>query len=91
MRHVQQVLDAKMRMAHHVCMSDLNAFLAKYAIRQRDFADRLNVDQATVSRLARRVMRPSLELAVSIERETNGEVPAASWIAPLPQSERAAN
>lgn len=61
-------------------MSDLAAFLTRTNQRQSDFAKRIGVDQATVSRLARRTHKPSLELAIRIERETDGQVPAVCWV-----------
>ena len=61
-------------------MMSLATYLAAEGIPQGKFAERLGVDQATVSRLARRRMRPSLALAVLIERETAGAVLASSWI-----------
>lgn len=61
-------------------MSNLSAFLTSKQIRQQDFAERIGVTQATVSRLAKRTMMPSLPLAVEIERATDGEVPVSSWV-----------
>ena len=61
-------------------MSVLHSFLSDRGITQSDFAARLHVDQATVSRLVRGVARPSLDLAVRIERETEGLIPASSWV-----------
>lgn len=65
-------------------MTQLYTYLAERRLRQVDFAERLGVGQATVSRLVSGVMRPSLELAVLIERETGGVVPAVSWVADPP-------
>lgn len=61
-------------------MSNLDAYLTENGIRQADFAATLGVAQATVSRLAKNAMRPSLELAVAIERATGGMIAATSWI-----------
>lgn len=61
-------------------MSTLKTFLAENGIRQEDFAKRLKVNQATISRLTQNKMRPSLPLAVAIERETGGVVLASAWI-----------
>jgi len=56
---------------------------------QAQFAMMLGVDQATVSKLCRSKLQPSLHLAVQIERLTDGEVSAASWIAPpIPATEK---
>ena len=61
-------------------MSTLDAYLSKYRIRQASFAARVGTSQATISKLISRTVLPSLELAVRIERETDGEVSAASWV-----------
>lgn len=63
-------------------MSDLTDFLRDQGMSQRAFAEMVGVDRSIVSRLARREMRPSLELAFEIERATAGRVPAESWLAP---------
>lgn len=74
-------------------MMTLNEYLSSQAIRQSDFASKLGVTQATVSRLAAKTALPSLELAFAIERETAGAVPAASWViaatAPVRQEDAA--
>lgn len=67
-------------------MTLLALYLAQHRIRQIDFAARLNVAQGTVSRLVNGSTNLSLELAVKIERETGGAVPATSWI---PETEAA--
>lgn len=61
-------------------MSTLSDYLKTNQILQQDFARRIGATQATVSRLAKHLIMPSLTLAVAIERETNGEVPASSWV-----------
>jgi len=71
-------------------MNKLATYIKGAGISQREFADRVGVDYSIVSRLARDGMRPSLELAVRIERETKGAVPANSWVpepAPAPAPE----
>lgn len=62
-------------------MMTLAEYLDIKGIPQKAFAERVGVRQATVSRLASGLGKPSLELAVSIERETGGSVTAASWVA----------
>lgn len=72
-------------------MSPLASHLSDQKISQKAFAVRLGVDASIVSRLVNNGMRPSLELAVQIERETGGAVPATSWIPePEPEHERGA-
>lgn len=45
---------------------------------QRDFAAKLGVRDATVSAWVNG-KRPSFDLAIAIERETNGNVPVTCW------------
>jgi DNA-binding transcriptional regulator YdaS (Cro superfamily) len=61
-------------------MTNLAQHLLDQKISQKAFAVRLRVDPSIVSRLVNNGMRPSLELAVAIERETGGVVTASSWI-----------
>ncbi len=67
-------------------MTFLAQHLAEQKISQKAFAVRLGVDPSIVSRLVNNGMRPSLELAVAIERETAGVVTASSWIAEVAAS-----
>lgn len=67
-------------------MSNLAEYLEQRRIRQEDFAVSIGVTQATVSRLARRAMRPGLDLALEIEKATDGAVPVASWASVIPTS-----
>lgn len=60
-------------------MHTLAEYLSTHSIKQADFAARLGLTQATVSRLARGVSSPSLDLAFHIERATGGAVPVAVW------------
>jgi transcriptional regulator with XRE-family HTH domain len=61
-------------------MRSLSQYLSESAISQRDFALKVGVDKSIISRLKNNAMRPSLELAVQIERATGGAVLASSWI-----------
>ncbi len=61
-------------------MTKLKEYLARERINQREFAERIEVDPSIVSRLSRDKMSPSLPLAAKIERETNGFIPAVSWV-----------
>jgi transcriptional regulator with XRE-family HTH domain len=61
-------------------MTKLRDFLTSERIPQIQFADRLGVRQATISRLCSGEGVPSLELAARIERETGGAVPMNSWV-----------
>jgi plasmid maintenance system antidote protein VapI len=61
-------------------MMTLSRYLEENSVSQDAFAQRVKVKQATVSRLVRNSIRPSLDLAVRIEVETCGAVPAVSWV-----------
>lgn len=61
-------------------MSTLSQHLKDNNISQRAFAAQLGVHTSIVSRLVSRTMRPSLDLAVRIERQTGGVISAVSWI-----------
>lgn len=65
-------------------MSKLRDHLEKQSIRQSDFAARIGATQGMVSRLINGVLLPSLKMAIAIERETCGAVPANSWSADPP-------
>ena len=60
-------------------MNKLAQYLEAKKVTQADFAREVGVEQATVSRLARGKMQPSLSAAVRIEKATLGEVPVADW------------
>ncbi len=60
-------------------MSTLHAYLSRRGITQEQFADEIGVGQAMVSKLARGLARPSIDVAIAIERVTEGAVPATSW------------
>lgn len=61
-------------------MSTLDQYLKEKQIVQSAFAEVLGVTQATVSRLCKQgAAGPSFDLAVQIERATDGGVPVYSW------------
>lgn len=61
-------------------MMTLGEYLKQTGMRQEDLASAVHVTQATVSRLARGVMSPSVELAAAIKRATQGAVDFESWV-----------
>ena len=61
-------------------MTNLGSYLQTAKIKQSAFAASISVDQATVSKLCRGKIQPSLELAFRIERQTRGAVQASSWV-----------
>ena len=73
-------VDAVVRLMHYLAMSSLTQHLTSHGLTQRAFAARIGVDPSIVSRLCANLMTPSLHLAIQIERETNGAVPASSWV-----------
>lgn len=63
-------------------MITLTAYLETANITQSDIARAVGIDRSVMSRIVNGTVTPSLRVAVAIERETNGAVPAASWVSP---------
>jgi DNA-binding XRE family transcriptional regulator len=61
-------------------------WLAEHGINRDDVARRLGVNRRHVDHLAREDRRPSLELAIKIERLTAGEISAAYFLGVRPNS-----
>jgi transcriptional regulator with XRE-family HTH domain len=61
-------------------MEKLATYLDSRNISQREFSRLLEVDPSIVSRLVRGQMRPSLDLAVRIEKLTKGHIKPSYWI-----------
>lgn len=61
-------------------MTKLQTYLASRDLKQAEFAALVGATQATISRLAKGTAKPSLDLAIAIERITKGKVPADSWV-----------
>jgi transcriptional regulator with XRE-family HTH domain len=69
----------------------LGDYLAQKKQSQRDFAHRVGSHQSIISRIVAGKIRPGIDLAYSIEAETNGSVKASSWAAkPIAQTDEAA-
>lgn len=62
-------------------MTSLKAYLDRTGVKQFEFAAKVQTTAATVSRLCAGTLKPALDLAHRIERETDGEVPTETWIA----------
>lgn len=60
-------------------MHILTSYRKSKGISQRAFAEAVDVDQSIVSRLETGDMRPSLSLALRIDKETSGAVPVTTW------------
>ncbi|WP_090739594.1 helix-turn-helix domain-containing protein [Paracoccus tibetensis] len=68
-------------------MMTLGEYLRASGTRQEDFASRVGVTQATISRLVRGVASPSIDMAAAIKAATGGAVDFEAWVT----SSRAAN
>lgn len=67
-----------------VAMNTLTSYLKAAGQTQAQFAAAVGIDQATVSKLCRGKLVPSLPLAAAIERATGGRVAMASWLIGAP-------
>jgi len=61
-------------------------WLAEHGFNRDDVARRLGVNRRHVDHLAREDRRPSLELAIKIERLTSGEISADYFLGVRPRS-----
>lgn len=62
-------------------ITPLASYMDREGINDADFAIRIERDRSMVNKLRRGVVRPTLELAATIERQTGGAVPMSAWIA----------
>jgi transcriptional regulator with XRE-family HTH domain len=60
-------------------MNQLRRYLARHDETQTDLARQLNVWPSTISSWLSGRRSPSRDLAVALEKLTNGEVPADGW------------
>lgn len=67
-------------MCNVLLMEKLATYIDSRNISQREFSRLLEVDPSIVSRLVRGQMRPSLDLAVRIEKLTKGHIKPSYWI-----------
>lgn len=58
----------------------LAKFIQKSDHTQASFAARLGISASYMSDIINGKKRPSLDLAFDIERETQGSVPASTWV-----------
>lgn len=61
-------------------MMTLKEYLANSTMTDAEFGALVGVSQSQVSRIKNDASKPSLEVAVAIEKVTNGEVPAKSFV-----------
>jgi transcriptional regulator with XRE-family HTH domain len=66
-------------------MELLKTYLADSDETQAAFAERVRTTPATISRILSGTMRPGLDLAIEIEKATDGAVPANAWRRPVPE------
>jgi len=66
----------------------LSAWLDAVGMTRYDLAERLTIARGHVDKICNGERRPSLELAIEIERITKGAVPAAYWTS-VPKHSRA--
>ena len=59
----------------------LSRWLDSVGMDRYDLADRLGVGRAYIDKVCRGERRPSLELALEIEKLTKGAVSAGAWLA----------
>lgn len=59
----------------------LSDYMDREGINDADFAPRIERDRSLVNKLRRGIVRPTLDLAAAIERETGGAVPMQAWTA----------
>jgi hypothetical protein len=57
----------------------LGTWVSAQGWNRQQFADKLGISLASASRLCSGLRRPSLELAIQIEKLTKGAVPVAYW------------
>lgn len=62
-------------------MTLLAQHLDAAGLSQADFAGRVKCSPSFLNELVKGSKKPGLDLAVRIERETRGAVPAQSWVA----------
>jgi len=72
-------------------MTDLQIYLDETGEKQIAFAARIETTPATVSRLCAGKLKPKLDLALRIERETKGRVPASVWVGDVIPAREAAS
>ena len=61
-------------------MEKLARWLRENRLTQQEFAQRIGTRQGTIGGLIRSLRRPSLDLAVAIERATDGAVKPSDWV-----------
>jgi hypothetical protein len=68
--------------------SKLSRWIDDHKLDRGEVAARLGIGRTYLDKLCREEGRPSLEIAIAIEKLTSGAVPAADWLRVLPHSAR---
>lgn len=58
----------------------LEAWLKQTGVSAAEFARRCEYDPSNMAKLLKGRIRPTLEMAFKIERQTEGVIPASSWV-----------
>lgn len=67
----------------------LETYMRQAELDDAALGEMIGKDRTTVSRIRRGVLRPTLDVAASIEAATNGAVPMKSWVeSPTPTGTR---
>lgn len=61
-------------------ITPLASYMNEHQIGDAEFARLIGKDRTLINRLRRGEVRPTLEVAAAIERETGGEVVMQAWI-----------
>jgi transcriptional regulator with XRE-family HTH domain len=69
----------------------LGEYLSANDMTRSEFAARIRLSEASVSRIARGLQKPDLDTAFDIERETGGAVPASQYASPGAGESRRSN
>lgn len=76
--HGRVVSDTTLDMKPH---AQLKKWLTKTQVTPAEMARRCDYDRSNFHKLINGRLKPSLNLAVAIERETEGEIPVQAWAA----------
>lgn len=68
-------------------MNKLTAYLGDTSTSQAKLADVLGISRSHMSLLVSGERKPGLDLAIAIERATNGAVPASFWVDEFPATQ----
>jgi transcriptional regulator with XRE-family HTH domain len=60
----------------------LSAYMKRERVKDAEFAAAIGKDRSLVTKLRNGSVRPTIDVAAAIERETGGAVPMQAWAAP---------